>query len=391
MRRVGLAAALPLTVLAGCGGHAHRATLTVTPAFGSIDTPFRIHATGLPEEAHVTIETLGRSLRGRLWRSETRARADEKGRLDLEDQYLRAKLRPLEKLAPNDWLFPNSRLTFVVRAPGVQLRAHARRVLRLPSVSLAEERPDRTGFYGERVTPANATGRTAILLLGGSEGLHTVGFASILAGHGYPILALAYYGEAGLPRQLRNIPLEYFRRALAWMVRRPEVDPTRIVVIYGLSRGGEVALVLASTYPNLVHGAIGYVPSADAIGAPPSGVGAAWTFQGQPVYGPIPVERIAVPVFVVGAGQDGLWPSGPSVKSIRQRMLAHGRQDVTALIYEHAGHGIVSGLPNVVELSTTADTIYGTSDLGGSPAADEAAREDSWPRLLRFLARIGAG
>ena len=34
---------------------------------------------------------------------------------------------------------------------------------------------------------------------------------------------------------------------------------------------------------------------------------------------------------------------------------------------------------------TVVSTRYGDLDFGGSAAADEAAREDSWPKLLRFL------
>lgn len=31
---------------------------------------------------------------------------------------------------------------------------------------------------------------------------------------------------------------------------------------------------------------------------------------------------------------------------------------------------------------------YGLLNLGGSPQADEAALEDSWPKLLRFLQHV---
>jgi dienelactone hydrolase len=77
----------------------------------------------------------------------------------------------------------------------------------------------------------------------------------MLAARGYPVLALAYFREDGLPRELVRIPLEYFRRALLWMRTRPEVDPARVVTL-GISRGGELSLILASTFPDLVSGAI---------------------------------------------------------------------------------------------------------------------------------------
>ena len=71
----------------------------------------------------------------------------------------------------------------------------------------------------------------------------------------------ALIGLPGLPSSLENIPLEYFERALRWLAKQPAVDPHRIVT-FGSSRGGEASLLIASTFPRLVHGAVGYVPSA---------------------------------------------------------------------------------------------------------------------------------
>jgi acetyl esterase/lipase len=161
--------------------------------------------------------------------------------------------------------------------------AHAQRILRPASVTVAHERLSRVGFYGEWLTPRGARRHTAILLFGGSEGGlagHLYLTASMLAGHGYPVLALAYFREPGLPRSLERIPLEYFQRALQWMGQRRDVEPQQIVT-FGISRGGELSLLLSSTFPNLVHGAIEYVGANVVIG----GVGAvgqpSWIYQGS--------------------------------------------------------------------------------------------------------------
>jgi acetyl esterase/lipase len=68
--------------------------------------------------------------------------------------------------------------------------------------------------------------------------------AGLLAAHGYPTLSLAYFGEPGLPRELVNVPLEYFARAVRVLRRQPGVDPDHIAVM-GDSRGGEAALLVA--------------------------------------------------------------------------------------------------------------------------------------------------
>jgi hypothetical protein len=76
-------------------------------------------------------------------------------------------------------------------------------------------------------------------------------------------------------------------------------------------------------------------------------------------------------------------------------MAEHHRHDVTALEYPKAGHELGGVLPRLV---TSSSADYGVMDspsqgrqyLGGSPQADEAALEDSWPKLLAFLDRVGA-
>ena len=94
-----------------------------------------------------------------------------------------------------------------------------------------------------------------ILVLGGSEGgLAGEFLCRMLASHGYPTLALAYFGLPGLPPSLSGIRLEYFARALGWLGRQQGVDPEKVVVM-GTSRGGEASLILGSIYPKLVGAA----------------------------------------------------------------------------------------------------------------------------------------
>ena len=50
---------------------------------------------------------------------------------------------------------------------------------------------------------------------------------SLFASHGIATLSLGYFGEPGLPTQLKNIPLEYFETVLQWLSTQPGVDPQR--------------------------------------------------------------------------------------------------------------------------------------------------------------------
>jgi dienelactone hydrolase len=275
------------------------------------------------------------------------------------------------------------------------VRAGTTRTLLAPGERDRPLRPRTTGFYGELFAPpSTGTRKPAVLLFGGSEGgLATTDMAALLAAHGYPTLALAYFAEPGLPKDLLRIRLEYFAHALRWLARRPGVDRARLVVA-GISRGSEAAQLLGIHYPDLVHGVIALVPSNAAqcgipryVGQPVLRcIGPAWTFRGRPVrYSRVaspyatpalPDERINGPIFLDCGGQDALWPSCPMAHAIAARLRAHRfAHAVTLLAYPNAGHGVGDVLPN--------EAFY--LPTGGTILADQRARTDAWPRLLAFL------
>jgi dienelactone hydrolase len=204
--------------------------------------------------------------------------------------------------------------------------------------------------------------------------------AGLLASHGYPALALAYFRAPGLPADLRNIPLEYFARALRWMRRQPGVEAGRIVAL-GASRGGEAALLLASTFPSLLHGAIALMPSSE-VGASPDGRSSAWTYRGSPLaLAPIAVERIRGPILTVGAGRDAVWPSGTYTQQIEQRLHDHHFAFPHArLLYPDAGHDLGGAIPFLPQPDPVS--------YGGTPAASAAAKASLWPRVLAYLQRL---
>src|SRR5450755_2758026 len=118
-------------------------------------------------------------------------------------------------------------LTAVIRG---RLAATATLVRELTSagVRCVQQTVATAGFFGSYCTPARrASRRPAVLIFGGSEGgLAVADLAGLLASHGYPALALAYFGAPGLPANLIRIPLEYFARAARWLAapygwRRP--------------------------------------------------------------------------------------------------------------------------------------------------------------------------
>jgi dienelactone hydrolase len=190
------------------------------------------------------------------------------------------------------------------------------------------------GIYGRWYTPASTQRpMPAVVVFGGSNGgLRVAPFARAFASYGYPALALAYFRAPGLPDELRDIPLEYFKRAIRFVKRQRGVD--RVAVV-GTSRGGEAALLLGSTYPKLIDGVIGIVPAYQVNGG--------WTLRGKeiPYDTPIRVERIRGPILTASGGRDMVWSSSVYTDQIELRLEdAHFRFPHERLDYPDEGHGL---------------------------------------------------
>jgi fermentation-respiration switch protein FrsA (DUF1100 family) len=266
-----------------------------------------------------------------------------------------------------------------------------------------ELRPARGGIYGNLYLPKHtAARRPAVLVFGGSDGGLTTSFAAaLLAAHGYPSLALAYFKAPGLPRTLHNIPLEYFTRALGVLRAQPGVDPNHVLVA-GVSRGGEAALLLGAHFPELVNGVIAGVPSSVVNpGNWPDASRPAWTLGGRPLpavspsdFGQpnppgkeravIPVERIRGPILLTCGELDVVWPSCAYTDAIATRLRARRfAYPVTDLRYRDAGH-LVGGL-TAYYASLTDDAL---TSYGGTMAATQAAQADAHAKLLALLASL---
>ena len=285
------------------------------------------------------------------------------------------------------------------------------------------------GLVGTLFRPSASDSWPAVITLGGSGGGLSEGGAKILASEGFAALALAYFGVDSLPRDLVEIPLEYFERALAWLRAQPGVDADRVAVV-GNSKGGELALLLGATYSRDIGAVVGYAPSPIVWQGIPfdlelyyGGPRSPWSFRGMPVpflplSRPLPseliqltgaffdnrpisgrpfyeraladraaveassvaVERIAGPVLLISGTGDELWPSTHFSEMVMNRLRAHNHPfPYEHLRYEGAGHLIT--LPGYEPRESWRRRVK----LGGSREANEFANADSWPRVLGFL------
>jgi dienelactone hydrolase len=379
-------AAVSLSVaLAGCGGHAKgaRVTLTATPASALADTPVAVTARGLAPHAAVTLRASWAGFGGARADSTVPLRADGDGRLDLRGLDGARFLWGM-RIAATAGLFglPATDDTVVhlsLAGDGkVVARANLHRHL---GTSALRPRPltfGRDRLVGWFFAPPGVRRRPAVLAIGGSEGgVGTIDLAALLASHGHPTLALGYFAAPGLPERLERIPLEYFQRGLRWLARQPSVDP-RHMTMMGISRGAEATLLSGVDFPKLVHAAIALVPEPE-VGLAVDGRTPAWTYRGTPLpQEPIAVERIRGAILMVSAEADAQGPSSFATEHFEQRLAQHRFAFFhQRLDYPGAGHDVGAAIPYLPQPDRAR--------FGGTQRATALAKTELWPRILHFL------
>ncbi|XP_059135177.1 acyl-coenzyme A thioesterase 6-like [Peromyscus eremicus] len=225
------------------------ATLSLEPAGRSCwDEPLGITARGLAPEQPVTLRAALRDEKGALFRAHARYRADAHGRLDLarapalggsfaglEPMGLLWALepeRPFWRLVKRDVRTP-----FVVELElldghepdGGRLLARAvhERHFMAPGVRRV---PVREGRVRATLFLPPGKGRfPGVIDLFGSGGGLCEYRASLLSGHGFAVLALAYFRFEDLPESLSDVRLEYFEEALAFMLQHPKVGSSAVL------------------------------------------------------------------------------------------------------------------------------------------------------------------
>jgi dienelactone hydrolase len=405
--------------LAGCtrGGDRDqvRASISVSPRTALMDQAVAVRVRGLPAGARTTLTARASDTDGVIWSATAEFQASSAGEVSLGQPSLGGSYTGVNPMGLFTLMTPptgSKATTFryadagydVTLRAGVGGRAAATATVRrhdLVAAGVVERRlrPARGGIYGNLYLPrTTAARRPAVLVFSGSGGGLTTGSAAaLLAAHGYPSLALAYFKAPGLPPTLHDIPLEYFVTALGVLRDQPGVDP-RHVLVAGVSRGGEAALLLGAHFPHLVNGVVAGVPSSVVNPGLPDATRPAWTLGGRPLpavspsqFGQpnppgkaqavIPVERIEGPVLLACGEQDLVWPSCGYVDAITARLRAHRfAHPVTALRYRDAGH-LIGGL-TAWYASLTDDAL---TSSGGTVAATQAAQADAHAKLLALL------
>lgn len=232
-------------------------------------------------------------------------------------------------------------------------------------------------LVGDFICPKTKSQFPVIVFLGGSAGgLGNEMDLKSLALNGYAVFSLAYFKEAGLSNKLENIPLEYFENAFEWLKTKPQVDTSKLLLL-GVSRGAELALLLGSNYPE-VKGVIAYSPSCfvlpNATEVNNDTLTASWTLKNKPVpFAPIrkfeenhdktinyktyikpllvennlqedyiiKVENIKGPILLISGAQDLVWPSSKMSSRIEERLKKKGfGYEFNNVVFQNGGHDL---------------------------------------------------
>jgi hypothetical protein len=263
---------------------------------------------------------------------------------------------------------------------------------------------------GVWVEPAGGSA-AGVLVLSGSSGRVEAERCRVLARAGLSALTIRWFGAAGQPPGICEIPLETFTAAIGLL---RSAGAGRIGIL-GVSKGAEAALLTAVRDPrvdavvalsptSVVWANVG--PGADGVTHP---FRSSWTWRGEPlpfvgydeswvpVLGPdgrvahrthyessrarfpeaarraaIPVERSAADIVLVAGGDDEMWPSLPFARELA------ARRPVTLITHPGAGHRVP--LPTEPALPPSPHHLH-----GGTPEADACLAAEAWPHIVAAL------
>ena len=210
---------------------------------------------------------------------------------------------------------------------------------------------------------------------------------------------------------------------MKWLKSQPQVRSDK-VHLYGPSKGGELALLLASTFSNEIASVVAVVPSCVTFGGIPNDKVSSWSLNGNPIpFAPTPgkedvykqlenrttvnlveifldkmqnrqafhdalikVENIQCPILLISGKEDKMWPSWLYGDIMMQRLDKSGSKiHRKHLCYENVGHMITNPYEPVMTEAFKHPVTGLFYEIGGHPEAQALACKESWQEILEFL------
>lgn len=417
--------------------------ITVTPAYALIDQPISIVITNLKPHAQITLEATCKDKENNLWNSHALFQADNTGTVNVANQAPLAgsytgiepmglfwSMTPLKQEVPCFSIAENKtslKTTLIVSTHNMII---AKKTIerRLIAPNITRKPIHENGVVGTLFYQKNTQNNPGVIVISGSSGGIPEVKAQLLASHGYTVLALGYFGASGLPAKLENIPLEYFHNALSWFKKQATVDADHIA-IFGTSRGGELVLLFASTFPQEINAVIAQVPSNLVYGGFEPSNPPAWTYKNKAIdhmsrpnyqdlllaiqhagtlnnpvsFEPlflrnlqgqsdenkiIKIENIRCPLLILSGQADKVWPSFIHAQHVMQRLdQKKSTIERKHIAFADAGHRFsFPYIPSIgLPLYHKAEKFWDA--VGGTIEGNARANEESWHAVLEFLAK----
>ncbi|XP_055448891.1 acyl-coenzyme A thioesterase 5-like [Psammomys obesus] len=403
-------------------------TLSLEPAGRSCwDEPLGISVRGLAPGQPVTLRAALRDEKGALFRAHARYRADAHGQLDLARApalggsfaglepmgllWAMQPERPFWRLVKRDVQTP-----FVLELDvldghepdGGRLLAkagHERHFLApgVRRVPVREGRVRATLF----LPPGKGPYPGIMDIFGIGHGLLEYR-ASLLAGKGFAVMALAYYNYDDLPKDMDVIHLEYFEEAVNYLLSHPQVKGPGIGLL-GISKGADFCLCMASflkgiTAAIIINGSVANTgkilqykdqtllpvgTDINRIKVTKDGLSCVVDILNVPLEGAdlksiIPVERSDT-TFLFLVGLDDLERRSEFyAREASKRLQAHGKEEPQIICYPDTGHNIEP--PYFPWCKASLHSFYNTVVIwGGEPRAHAMAQVDAWQQLQTFF------
>ncbi|KAM9646672.1 acyl-coenzyme A thioesterase 6-like isoform 5-T5 [Trichechus inunguis] len=232
--------------------------------------------------------------------------------------------------------------------------------------------------------------------------------ASLLSGHGFAVLALAYFRFEDLPEYLNDVHLEYFEEAVDFMLQHPKVKGPNIGLL-GFSKGGDLCLSMASflkgiTATVLINSCVANtitplhykdmtIPSlGNDLGKhtiTESGLMDCVNIWNNPLEEPdhrslIPLEKAQGPFLFIVGKDDHNWKSEFYAHIASAWLQAHGKDRPQIIYYPGAGHCIDP--PYFPPRIASVHAFLGQAMFfGGEPGAHSKAQVDAWQQIQTFF------
>ncbi|CAK6965637.1 Hypothetical predicted protein [Scomber scombrus] len=390
------------------------------------DEPVQVKVTGLRSRQVVTMKARSTDDKGVVFSSSATYRADGRGEVDLErDASLSGAYNGVEPMGllwsmRPDTLHKKFQKTRSLNPHVVKFSVHE---VEGEGRTLAEVTNERL-LIGNGVTrlPMQVGNIRGVLFTPPGQGpfpavmdLYTFGGglsekrASLLASRGFVVLTVALYGHNDMPKNIKEVHLDYFEEAIQ-LLRKQDKVGNKGVGIISISKSGDLALSAASCLPGVdatvwingcsantalplyykkrqIHPPLMFdlsrvIPTESGPSIAKYGVDNPLAEENRATL--IPIEKAKGHFLFVASDDDLNWDSKAYMDEMVERLKRHGKENFESVCYPGAGHYLEP--PYGPYCPSSIHVVVGKPVMwGGEPRSHAAAEVHMWKKIQEFF------